>query len=67
MPGRGRPIVRAAKQALNALGLWKVADWVKTVGKGYCLSEGDGLAYSYSVFNNYEAISRDARSARTIS
>jgi ubiquinone/menaquinone biosynthesis C-methylase UbiE len=54
--GQGRPFVRTAKQALNALGLWKFTDFIKTRGKGYTVSEGDGLAYSYSVFNNYKSI-----------
>ncbi|MEO8213075.1 MAG: class I SAM-dependent methyltransferase [Myxococcales bacterium] len=54
--GQGRLLVRSAKQVLNALGLWKVANWVKTKGKGYTITEGDGLAYSYSVFNDYELL-----------
>lgn len=48
--GQGRFLARTAKQALNALGLWKTVDFIKTKGKGYTISEGDGLAYSYSVF-----------------
>lgn len=55
--GHGSTASRAAKQILNALGLWRLADFLKTRGKGYTISEGDGLAYSYSVFNNYRAIS----------
>ena len=54
--GHGSPQARAFKQVINWLGLWKLADWVKTGGKGYTLSKGDGLAYSYSVFNNYQQI-----------
>ena len=54
--GQGRLLVRTAKQALNALGLWRVADFIKTKGKGYTISEGDGLAYSYSIFNSYQLI-----------
>ena len=54
--GQGSPTTRAIKQIINALGLWKVADYIKTGGKGYTMSEGDGLAYSYSVFNNYKSI-----------
>ena len=34
---------------------------IKTKGKGYTLSEGDGLAYSYSVFNNYNLIKKKCR------
>jgi ubiquinone/menaquinone biosynthesis C-methylase UbiE len=54
--GQGARLVRTLKQALDHLGLWKVADFVKTRGKGYTISEGDGLSYSYSVFNNYGQI-----------
>jgi SAM-dependent methyltransferase len=54
--GQGSPVVRTVKQLINFFGLWKVADLVWTKGKGYTISEGDGLAYSYSVFNNYRQI-----------
>jgi ubiquinone/menaquinone biosynthesis C-methylase UbiE len=59
--GRGSPLSRAIKQFLDALGLWRIADWVKTKGKGYEITEGDGLAYSYSVFNNYAQIAQVCR------
>ena len=54
--GQGSFVVRSLKQLINAVGLWKAADLVRTRGKGYTISEGDGLAYSYSVFNNYKQI-----------
>jgi SAM-dependent methyltransferase len=54
--GQGSFLVRTVKQILNALSLWSIADLIKTRGKGYNVTEGDGLAYSYSVFNNYEQI-----------
>ena len=60
--GQGRPLARAIKQGLNRLKLWPVANFIKTRGKGYSLSEGDGLAYSYSVFSNYEQIKASCRS-----
>jgi len=56
--GHGSPFVRFIKQAINAMGLWGIADFIKTRGKGYTVSEGDGLGYSYSVFNNYCQIRR---------
>ncbi|HEX8694172.1 MAG TPA: class I SAM-dependent methyltransferase [Longimicrobium sp.] len=59
--GQGGPLSRGVKQVLAALGLWRVADLVKTRGKGYTLSEGDGLAYSYSVFDNYRQIRAQCR------
>lgn len=59
--GQGSLLSRAVKQLLDALGLWRVADRIKTKGKGYQITEGDGLAYSYSVFNNYAQIARACR------
>jgi len=54
--GDGRPTVRFVKQLLNMLGLWRVADFIKTAGKGYNISEGDGVYYSYSVYNDYNRV-----------
>jgi ubiquinone/menaquinone biosynthesis C-methylase UbiE len=54
--GQGRYAIRTLKQAINALGLWNAATFIKTWGRGYTISEGDGLAYSYSVFNDYARI-----------
>ena len=54
--GQGRAVSRLLKQAINAVGLWPLANLVKTKGKGYSISEGDGVAYSYSVFNDYRRI-----------
>jgi ubiquinone/menaquinone biosynthesis C-methylase UbiE len=56
--GQGGRLSRYAKQLLHVLGLWPIANYVKTRGKGYSITEGDGLAYSYSVFSNYRQIER---------
>jgi ubiquinone/menaquinone biosynthesis C-methylase UbiE len=56
--GQGSPLARAVKQGLNALHLWPLANWIKTRGKGYSITEGDGLAYSYSVFTNYDQVKK---------
>jgi ubiquinone/menaquinone biosynthesis C-methylase UbiE len=56
--GQGRAVSRLIKQSINAVGLWPLADLIKTKGKGYTISDGDGLAYSYSVFNDYKQISK---------
>lgn len=64
--GQGRPMVRAAKQALHALGLWRLADLIKTRGKGYTITEGDGLAYSYSVFSNLDQVRNACASVHMI-
>lgn len=56
--GQGGALGRAVKQAINAFGLWPLANYVKTRGRGYSVSDGDGLAYSYSVYNNLPQIER---------
>ena len=64
--GQGSKTGRGLKQVLNALGLWRIADLIKTRGRGYTESEGDGIAYSYSVFNNYEQIASVCDSVHVI-
>lgn len=54
--GHGSRISRLLKQTINAAKLWPLADFIKTKGKGYTMSQGDGLAYSYSVFNDFRQI-----------
>jgi SAM-dependent methyltransferase len=60
--GQGPGLIRLTKQIINLLRLWKFVDFIKTKGRGYALSEGDGLAYSYSVFNNYSQIRHKCKS-----
>jgi len=50
--GQGNFVKRSVKQFINSVGLWKAYDLLATKGKGYHFSEGDGLYYSYSVFND---------------
>lgn len=64
--GQGGFAGRTAKQFLRSLRLWKAVDLVKTRGKGYSISEGDGLTYSYSVFNDYSNISRHCKSVHLL-
>lgn len=54
--GQGRFVVRLIKHGLRALGLWPVANLIKTRGRGYSSSEGDGVYYSYSVFSDLPQI-----------
>ena len=60
--GQGRWLSRLAKQAINAAGLWPLSYWIRTKGKGYTISENDGLAYSYSVFNDFPQIEQNCAS-----
>jgi ubiquinone/menaquinone biosynthesis C-methylase UbiE len=64
--GQGNFLLRLTKQTLDSLGLWKIANFVKTRGRGYTVSEGDGLAYSYSVFGDYSEISRRCKSVHIL-
>ena len=54
--GHGSSWSKFIKQTLRALHLWRVAVYIKTRGKGYMISESDGLTYSYSVFHSGEQI-----------
>jgi ubiquinone/menaquinone biosynthesis C-methylase UbiE len=60
--GAGSLPERTLKQILNFLHLWDMFDWIKTGGKRYKITEGDGLAYAYSVFNNYQQIRKSCKS-----
>lgn len=56
--GQGTRLLRLLKLALYQLRLWPLADFIKTRGKGYTISDGDGLAYSYTVYQNIEQLRR---------
>jgi ubiquinone/menaquinone biosynthesis C-methylase UbiE len=60
--GQGSLVRRTIKQLVNMVGLWAAVDFLKTKGKGYTFSDGDGIAYSYSVFNNYRQIQESCTS-----
>jgi len=40
--GQGGKFSRFLKQAINALGLWPATNMIKTKGRGFTLSAGDG-------------------------
>ncbi|PKN56804.1 MAG: class I SAM-dependent methyltransferase [Deltaproteobacteria bacterium HGW-Deltaproteobacteria-14] len=54
--GQGRLAARLVKLGLYGARLWPLANLVKTRGKGYQYSEGDGVSYSYSVFDDLPAL-----------
>jgi ubiquinone/menaquinone biosynthesis C-methylase UbiE len=56
--GQGSPAMRLIKLGLYKAHLWNVARSVLTKGKMYQVSEGDGLAYSYSVFDSYDQLAK---------
>jgi len=59
--GQGSRMARRLKQVINACGLWSAVDLLRTRGRGYHYSEGDGVYYSYSVFNDLPAIQAACR------
>jgi ubiquinone/menaquinone biosynthesis C-methylase UbiE len=54
--GQGPMPLRILKLLLYKLNLWKAFDFLRTRGKGYQVSEGDGVFYSYSVYDNLQNI-----------
>lgn len=56
--GMGHPLARFMKQCAHALGAWPLVDYIKSGGKRYYVSEGDGLFYSYSTFFNYPQLEK---------
>lgn len=54
--GQGSHLSRLVKLFLWKAKLWAAANYLKTKGKGYLYSEGDGIGYSYSVFDDYNFI-----------
>jgi ubiquinone/menaquinone biosynthesis C-methylase UbiE len=64
--GQGSRVSRLLKQVINAAGFWPLADLIKTKGNRYTISEGDALAYSYSVFNDYRQIKERCKSVHLL-
>ena len=56
--GQGSRVARLIKLVLYKTRLWGSYNYLKTSGRGYLISEGDGLAYSYSVYDSFEEIAR---------
>jgi len=54
--GQGSPAMRLFKLGLCKTHLWNTARFLRTKGKMYRITEGDGLAYSYSVFDSYDQL-----------
>jgi SAM-dependent methyltransferase len=50
--GQGCASARVAKVLLCKVGLWPIVNFVKTRGRRFSYSEGDGIFYSYSVYDS---------------
>lgn len=59
--GNGRYMLRLVKLAASRLGIWPILFWLNTRGRGYYESDGDGISYSYSVFDSVEMCSQWGR------
>jgi ubiquinone/menaquinone biosynthesis C-methylase UbiE len=55
--GQGGPLARIAKLFMYKTHTWRIFDWVRTRGKGYRITDGDGLSYSYSVYDSFDLLS----------
>lgn len=58
----GSKPLRMIKRGLRTLGLWQIAYKLRTFGKGYRISEGDGISYPYSIFDDLELVRQECRS-----
>jgi len=56
--GQGSWPVRLLKLVLYKAGLWRIVDYLKTGGKRYILTEGDGVQYSYSVYDSFNSVAK---------
>jgi len=56
--GQGGTALRLVKRVLRGLGLWPATTYLRTGGKGYFVSEGDGLYYSYSLIDDLPILNR---------
>ncbi len=56
--GQGRRSARLLKFLFYNAGLWNFLKYVQTGGRGYVLSHGDGLSYSYSAYFQYGMLSQ---------
>ena len=56
--GQGPMLLRFVKLALWKTGLWGAFNYLRTHGKGYTITEGDGLSYSYSVYDSFDQLAR---------
>jgi len=54
--GQGSLPAKLFKLFLYKIGLWPAFNFARTRGKRYQISEGDGLFYSYSVYDSYHLV-----------
>jgi SAM-dependent methyltransferase len=57
--GWGSPLSTLVKRSLKSMGLWNLANLIATRGRGYMLTEDDGVSYRYSVFDDFPLIKQN--------
>lgn len=55
--GQGPLALRLIKLLLYKSKLWPFYVFLRTGGKGYMVTEGDGVSYSYSIYDSYRLVS----------
>ncbi len=50
--GQGHVVARYLKLTAWSLHLWPLVNWIKTRGRGYTFTPGDGYIFSYSVYDS---------------
>ena len=63
---QGALFVRLVKLALTESGAWPMLKFVQQGFKGWSQSEGDGIFYSYSVFNDVPLLQKHFRNVLVI-
>lgn len=56
--GQGTVVARIVKLLLFKTKLWPAYNYMRTSGRSYRITEGDGLAYSYSVYDSFPEIAQ---------
>jgi ubiquinone/menaquinone biosynthesis C-methylase UbiE len=56
--GQGRPLARYVKFGLHRCGLWPAYQYLRTRGRVYMESAGDGVFYSYSIYDSLRTVAR---------
>jgi ubiquinone/menaquinone biosynthesis C-methylase UbiE len=54
--GQGGMLACLAKLAMYKTKTWSAFDWLRTKGKGYRITDGDGISYSYSAYDSFDLL-----------
>lgn len=62
--GQGQFSVRFLKQFIRLIGLWSTFEYIRTGGIMYHYSDGDGVFYSYTIFDDINILRKSFTSLR---